>query len=436
MRIMMVVCLFVYLNYIMYFIFMYFSYYLECYFYFIYIELYIQYMYLWFIVFMGLVLFILLYLSFKRFVGYDKNYYLFCCICIIYISIVIMMIVEDLLVFIVCFEALFFPLFLLCIYYSFNNRFVFALYYLFVFGSVSSILCIILLCFILFHFNILNFKLFLYLCYFDNMYVFIMVWCLLIFIFSIKYPIWPLHIWLPELHVEVATDVSILLAAVILKIGFIGIFKFVFIYFNFVSIWLLGCLDGVLLVGLWFISILIFVFCDYKKIVAHWSILHTCIGLLLLWHNDVLFVGCVVFCNLGHIVSANFMFLLLGYMYDMYGVRVFLLLVSFFGVSIWSVLFTFIIIFNIDFPFMLLFYIDYMVLYGLINFSFIYFVLFFFINLLVFCSSIYIYILLNYYSFLWLDRYIRLDITYNDIHFFNIFFVMVVVIYYLLCILI
>jgi len=96
------------------------------------------------------------------------------------------------------------------------------------------------------------------------------------------------------------------------------------------------------------------------------------------------------------------MFLVIGYMYDNYGMRVFLILTSFFGVSVWSSLFLGLFLFNIDFPFMLLFYIDIFVLYGLMSLSFIYVLCFYIVVLSVCVSSIYIYICLSYYSFIWL----------------------------------
>jgi len=47
-----------------------------------------------------------------------------------------------------------------------------------------------------------------------------------------------------------------------------------------------------------------------------------------------MFTGLVILCNLAHIISSSFMFYLVGHMYDNHGLRVFLLLVTFFGYSI------------------------------------------------------------------------------------------------------
>jgi hypothetical protein len=110
------------------------------------------------------------------------------------------------------------------------------------------------------------------------------------------------------------------------------------------------------------------------------------------------------------------MFILIGYMYDNYGIRIFLLLISFFGITLWSSMFLCLFLFNIDFPFMLLFYIDIFILYGLLTISFLYIICFLIIILIMFTSTIYIYISLSYFSFIWVDKYLRLDLTINDVY--------------------
>ncbi len=158
--------------------------------------------------------------------------------------------------------------------------------------------------------------------------------------------------------------------------------------------------------------------CDYKKIIAHWSIIHTCIGLILLWNNDLFFSGTLIFCNIGHILSSSFMFFILGSFYENYGIRIFLIMLSFFGFSFFSNILILLFLFNIDFPFMLLFYIDLFVTYGLINLSLFYVIIFFFISLIIFSSTLYFYICLSFYSFIWLDKYFRFDLDINDIFIF------------------
>lgn len=415
-----VVMIFIILNYILMFIFLHSSLYFWFDLNFFYFSVSLQYNFLWFIFFIFLMLFFFVYLLTKKVISYIK----YCLLIFLYVLIgcvvSLLSIIDDLILFMIFFESLFFPLCFISLFFNFNNRFVFAIYFLIVFSSLSSVLCMIVCIVIILHFNVLNLVNFVDICYFDSLYLNIFLWLTLFIMFGIKYPIWPLHIWLPEVHVEVTTEMSALLASVVLKIGFFGMYKFIFLVFNQISIWFLGFIDSILIIGLTIITISLLFLSDYKKIIAHWSVVHTGIGLLLLWHSDLLFIGVLYFCNLGHILSSGLMFIIIGYMYDNYGLRVFLLLVSFFGVSIWSSLFLMLFVFNIDFPFMLLFFIDIFVLYGLVNLSLVYLLNFSCIVIIMFISTIYIYISLSYFSFIWIDKYIRVDLTINDIFFYLI----------------
>lgn len=398
----------------------------------IYVNIYLNFVNLWFIFFMGLIVYFLVFLLSKKLVSYNKYFFVVLTYLFIYFVVALIILIDDFVCFMILFESLFFPICFVSLFFNFNNRFIFAIFYLIIFSSISSVMCIIVCIIIIFHFNVLSLQSFLDVCFFDSLYLSIYIWLLLFIMFAIKYPIWPLHVWLPEMHVEVNTEMSVLLAAVVLKIGFFGVFKFLFLAFNQISIWFLGCIDSLMILGLTFLSLLLLFLSDYKKIIANWSVIHTGIGLLLLWHNDLLFIALIFFCNLSHIISSSFMFILVGYMYDNYGMRIFLLMISFFGISIWSSLFMGMLLFNIDFPFMLLFYVDIFILYGLISISFIYILCFYVVVLVVFVSSMYIYLCLTFYSFIWLDKYMRLDLSINDIYIYFISAVMTMSFFYLI----
>merc|ERR1712146_722902 len=141
--------------------------------------------------------------------------------------------------------------------------------------------------------------------------------------------------------------------------------------------WFCGCFDGFVICGLFCLVCLLFFLVDYKKLVAFWSLLHTGLCLVLLWHNDVLFVFLVFFSNFAHLFSSLFSFLLLGLIYDMFGLRVFFLLYSFFGLTFFAFLFLFVLLFNLDFPFMLLFYFDLLFCFGYELFVLVFFLFFF-----------------------------------------------------------
>lgn len=378
------------------------------------INIMLTYIYLWFTLFMVYIYYIILYLLIKKYISNVKYYYIVLIFTLIILFVLLVIILDDFICFIIAFESLFFPICFISLFFNFNNRFIFAIYYLIIFSSISSILCIVVTIIILFYFNLININYFNDICFYDSLYLSIFIWILLFIIFAIKYPIWPMHAWLPELHVEVNTEMSVMLASIVLKIGFFGIFKFIYLSLNNISIWFLGFIDVIILLGIMSLSIQLLYLIDYKKIIAYWSVIHTGIGLVLLWHNDIIYIGILYLCNLGHIISSGFMFIVIGYMYDNYGLRIFIILMSFFGISIWSSLFILLFLFNVDFPLMLLFYIDLFIIYGLINLSYFYIYIVFIVLINMFTSSIYIYLCLSYYTFVWLDKYLRLDITIND----------------------
>jgi NADH:ubiquinone oxidoreductase subunit 4 (subunit M) len=221
----------------------------------------------------------------------------------------------------------------------------------------------------------------------------------------------------------------------VLKMGFFGLFRYIILSFTQFLNWYIGLIDTFIIYGLFVLSLNTLFCCDYKKLIAHWSVIHTCSGLILAFHNDLVFSSVVIICNLGHIFSSFMMFYMIGFMYDQTGVRVILLLATCFSLSLWSSLFFSIFLFNIDFPFMLLFIVELLICYGFSLFSSIYLIIFFFIGIIMFLTSIYIYVVLSYFSFSWINKNIKLDLSINDILIVTIVGLIVLKLFFLLYIL-
>jgi NADH-quinone oxidoreductase subunit M len=134
--------------------------------------------------------------------------------------------------------------------------------------------------------------------------------------FAIKVPMFPLHTWLPDAHVEAPTPGSVILAGVMLKMGTYGFLRFVIPLFPEAAeywSWLFLFLG---VVGIIYGALVAMVQPDVKKLVAYSSVSHmgyVMIGLFAL--NQYGITG-AVFQMLNHGVSTGALFLLVGMVYE------------------------------------------------------------------------------------------------------------------------
>src|SRR3954452_5767345 len=134
--------------------------------------------------------------------------------------------------------------------------------------------------------------------------------------FMIKVPLFPLHTWLPDAHVEAPTGGSVLLAAVLLKFGTYGFLRFAMPMFPLAT-WEVGPLIGWLaVVGIIFGALMAYVQDDVKKLVAYSSVSHlgfVVMGLLAL--NPQGIQG-GIYQMIAHGISTGGLFLGVGILYD------------------------------------------------------------------------------------------------------------------------
>ena len=92
--------------------------------------------------------------------------------------------------------------------------------------------------------------------------------------FSVKVPMWPVHTWLPDAHVEAPTGGSAVLAAIMLKLGAYGFIRFSLPILPDASHYLSGFMITLSLVAVVYIGLVALVQTDMKKLVAYSSISH------------------------------------------------------------------------------------------------------------------------------------------------------------------
>lgn len=110
----------------------------------------------------------------------------------------------------------------------------------------------------------------------------------MLFAFAIKVPMWPVHTWLPDAHVEAPTGGSIILAAITLKIGGYGMLRFLLPMVPAASAYFANTVIILSLVAIVYIGLVTIVQKDLKKLIAYSSIAH--MGFVTLG----LFVACKV----------------------------------------------------------------------------------------------------------------------------------------------
>jgi NADH-quinone oxidoreductase subunit M len=134
--------------------------------------------------------------------------------------------------------------------------------------------------------------------------------------FSVKVPMWPVHTWLPDAHVEAPTGGSVVLAAITLKIGAYGFVRFIMPILPDASRYLSTFIIVLSLVAVIYIGFVALMQADMKKLIAYSSISHmgfVTLGFFLF--NPMGMVG-----GLAQMLSHGFvsaaMFLCVGVMYD------------------------------------------------------------------------------------------------------------------------
>jgi NADH-quinone oxidoreductase subunit M len=134
--------------------------------------------------------------------------------------------------------------------------------------------------------------------------------------FAIKVPMFPLHTWLPDAHVEAPTGGSVLLAAVLLKLGTYGLVRFNLGLFPQASVDFVPVMAVLAVIGIVYGAVVAIVQPDLKKLVAYSSVSH--LGFIVLGTFALTSGGLAggVIQNVNHGITTGALFLLVGMIYD------------------------------------------------------------------------------------------------------------------------
>ncbi|MEO6326876.1 MAG: NADH-quinone oxidoreductase subunit M, partial [Thermoanaerobaculia bacterium] len=134
--------------------------------------------------------------------------------------------------------------------------------------------------------------------------------------FLVKVPLWPLHTWLPDAHVEAPTGGSIILAGVMLKLGTYGLLRFAIPLFPNASSRFTPLIAILALIGVVYGAWVAAVQKDMKKLVAYSSVSHLALVVLGLFAGNAMAVSGAIFQMIGHGLTTGLLFLLVGVLYE------------------------------------------------------------------------------------------------------------------------
>ncbi len=134
--------------------------------------------------------------------------------------------------------------------------------------------------------------------------------------FAVKVPMWPVHTWLPDAHVEAPTGGSVVLAAVMLKLGAYGFVRFSLPITPDASHELAGMMIALALIAIVYIGLVAIVQADMKKLVAYSSVAHMGFVVLGFFLFDPLGMQGALVQMLSHGFVSGAMFMCIGVLYD------------------------------------------------------------------------------------------------------------------------
>jgi NADH-quinone oxidoreductase subunit M len=144
----------------------------------------------------------------------------------------------------------------------------------------------------------------------------IWLWLALFASFAVKVPMWPVHTWLPDAHVEAPTAGSVILAGVLLKMGAYGFLRLSLPILPIASDFFAPLIFTLSIIAVIYTSLVALVQQDMKKLIAYSSVAHMGFVTIGLFAMNQQGVEGAIFQMLAHGVVASALFLCVGVVYD------------------------------------------------------------------------------------------------------------------------
>ncbi|PCI50016.1 MAG: NADH-quinone oxidoreductase subunit M [Alphaproteobacteria bacterium] len=219
----------------------------------------------------------------------------------------------DLVLFYLFFEGGLIPMFLIIGVWGGKNR-VYASYKLFLYTLLGSVLMLLAMLYMYFQVGTTDIPTLMQYDFDVNA----QTWLFLAFFasFAVKTPMWPVHTWLPDAHVQAPTAGSVILAGILLKMGGYGFLRFSLPMFPVASVELSWLIYTLSVIAIIYTSLVALMQRDMKKLIAYSSVAHMGFVTLGIFAFNSQGIEGAIMVMLAHGLVASALFLCVGVIYD------------------------------------------------------------------------------------------------------------------------
>ena len=257
--------------------------------------------------------------------------------------------ILDLLLFYIFFESVLIPMFLIIGIWGSRERKILASYYFFLYTLFGSVIMLLAIVYIYYQVGTTDYEMLLTFSFSELEQKFL--WFAFFLAFAGKVPMLPVHLWLPEAHVEAPTAGSVILAGVLLKLGTYGLIRYSIPLFPNASFFFTPFVYTLSVIGIIYTSFTAIRQSDFKRIIAYTSIAHMNLVIIGIFSFNMIGLEGAIFQSLSHGFVASALFLIIGIVYDRYHTRI----VKYYSglasvMPLYILIFVFFTMANISFP--------------------------------------------------------------------------------------
>lgn len=249
---------------------------------------------------------------------YVKEYFL--AFLLMEVLLVLVFSVSDLLLFYLFFESVLIPMYIIIGVWGSRERKIRAAYMFFLYTLFGSVLMLLGIIYIFVVVGSTDYETLLSHDFSDLEQK--VLWFSFFASFSSKVPMLPVHIWLPEAHVEAPTAGSVVLAGILLKLGTYGFLRFSLPLFPLASYYFAPLVYTLSVIGVIYTSLTAIRQTDLKRIIAYTSVAHMNLVVMGLFSFNTVGLEGAIIQSISHGFVSSALFLIIGVVYDRHHTRV------------------------------------------------------------------------------------------------------------------